>query len=81
MSLSDEINALSNPGRTCRTCAWYELQDDAVKTAFDSYIARQAQATQPVYKPLWRLCTSNGLKVSDKAFRDHIHNCHSKALV
>lgn len=80
MSLADQINALSDPGRSCRTCAWYDLQDDAVKTAFDNYLARQAQQPNPLYKPLRDLCKGDGLSVSDKAFRDHVHNHHGQAV-
>lgn len=79
VSLAEQIDALPAIHNRCRTCTWYADQDEATKAAFDRYIERQ-NPDKPSYMPLYELCSSSGLNVAAKTFRDHINNCHRRRV-
>ena len=76
--LSSEIDALPAVIQPrCRTCRWLAEQDTAAQEAFWRYVDR-VNPEDPSYRPLYTLCTRNGLDVHDKSFRDHCRSHKGK---
>lgn len=73
MSIADEIKQIPLDGGCCTTGSWYDMQDDAVRQAFDAYIADVAAGRRKKYTPLYEVCCKHGLSISAKSFRDHIN--------
>lgn len=69
MSLLDDLEALPVRKR-CATCAWYEARTEQERAKFDDYLAA-IRAGLGNYAALHDVCTSHGLVISPKAFRDH----------
>lgn len=78
MGLAERLQAIHNkPAESgCRTCKFYMGIEPADREGFDEWVAGGGALTV-----LRKECERDGLKVSDRAFRDHINNHHKMGKV